>query len=56
MRLPDLPANYILQEIAESREMLTYKQVIGVEDCRSEKTFANARQALKDYEDLVLLV
>jgi hypothetical protein len=51
MRLPDLPVNYILEEIAETKLGLTFKQVKKGE----EDDFKNASQALRNYEDWVIL-
>ncbi len=47
----DLPINFILEEIAETKDGLTFKQVSKEE----EDNFKNARQALKNYEDWALL-
>jgi hypothetical protein len=51
LRLPDLPINFILEEIAETKDGLTFKQVSKEE----EDNFKNARQALKNYEDWAIL-
>lgn len=51
LRLPDLPQTYILTEIAETKESFTYKQWPK----EQVDNLKNARQALRNYEDLVLL-
>jgi hypothetical protein len=48
----DLPVNYILTEINETKKSLTYKQVKPEEI----QDFTNARKALQSYEDLAILV
>lgn len=53
MRLsPDLTAEYVLTEIAETKDAFTYRQWTKEESVE----LAKARTALRQYEDLVIMI